>query len=206
MIMKVLNLILLLILLACCAAAQTPSNSSDAPGVTVIKNKWSKAAERNLKLEQDPLRVNQEQAERERALKDALYENNIRVNAKLEPIRLPMNAGVPNTASGRSRVEGTYIYEIKISNTGPKIIREVIWEYVFTDPDTGRTVGRHQFTNKVNLRPGKKETLVGRSVFTPDTIVDVSQSGVKSAEQYSERVVIKRIKYMDGSVWERPSR
>ena len=203
--MKILKLSLMLVLLAGVAAAQTPSSQADAPGVKVIKNRWRKALRSNLKLEQDPLRVAQAVADRERALKDALYENKVRAEAKLEPIRLPASAGVPGPEFRGPRT-GEYVYEVKISNTGTKKIREIDWEYVFVDSDTGSEAGRHQFTSRVDLSPGKSKTIYGTSLYTPASIVHVTKSGTDSMDRFSERIIIRRIEYKDGSVWERPSR
>ncbi|HKR01804.1 MAG TPA: hypothetical protein VJT09_14080 [Pyrinomonadaceae bacterium] len=204
--MKVLKLSFMLLLLVGVAAAQTASPPADAPGVKVIKARWRKASRINPKLDQDPLRVTQAVADRERVMKDALYENRIRVEAKLEPINLPLRAGVPPAEYSGPRTS-EYTYEARISNTGAKKIREIEWEYVFTDAETGRESGRHQFTSKVNLSPGKSKTVYGTSVYTPASVVHVSKSGKKETlDQFSESVIIRRIEYMDGSVWERPSR
>ena len=84
-----------------------------------------------------------------------------------------------------------------------KKIRGLVWEYVLVDPSTGSEVGRHQFTSKVSVGPGKSKTIFGYSTLPPVSSVDANNAGEGSEGQHSEQVVIKRIYYDDNSVWER---
>jgi hypothetical protein len=96
-----------------------------------------------------------------------------------------------------------YLYEAKIKNNGAKTIRGIDWTFLLFDPETQTEVGRCRFTSKVNVRGGKAASLVARS-RTPLTQVVQAKASSKS-EKPVERVVIDRIEYDDGSVWQRPS-
>jgi hypothetical protein len=201
--MKIINLVLLLFLLAGGASAQAVSTPSDAPGVAVIEKNWRREM-RNPALEEDPLRPNREQAEMERAMKQNQRDNALRNNIGLPP--LPPPPRVPSSRSDDTpSLTIEYVYRAKISNTGTKAIRKLVWEYVFFDPSTQREVGRRRNESKVNISPGKTSNVVVRSASPPAGTVNVAQTGKKSQEQYSEQVVIQRIEYADGSVWRRDS-
>lgn len=72
------------------------------------------------------------------------------------------------------------------------------WDYVFTDPRTQQETFRYHFASKAKIKPGKSAKLAIYSGATPYLIVNANQS----RGQTNERVVIKRIVYADGSVWE----
>ena len=61
-----------------------------------------------------------------------------------------------------------YTYEIAVHNSSPKVIREIDWDYVFTDSETGEELGRRQFTSVDKIGADKKKKLVMR-VHTPPT-------------------------------------
>ena len=69
------------------------------------------------------------------------------------------------------------------------------------DTDKHEEVGRTSCTSKVNLHPGKTVDLVGTSSQSPIGVIDVSKSGKEIKGAYTERVVINRIEYDDGSSW-----
>jgi hypothetical protein len=204
--MRILNLMLTVFLLAGVASAQTPSSVPDAPGVTVISNKWRKQV-RHSALKDTQVSDHQKQLEYEREMKDTLYENTVRAKAGERPLRLPTPPGLSRSGPGeeRYRNRGQYVYEVEIRNTGTKKIRELVWEYVLFDANTGRKVGSHNFTNEESISPGKTKKMTGYSITSPAGVVDVKKSGEEAPGQYSERVVIHSIKYADGSSWQRSS-
>lgn len=201
--MKSLNLMLLLFLLGGSAVAQTSSGTQDAPGVVVVENRWRRS-ERNFKLEEDPLIVNQQQDRLQRAQQETIRDNAAlaRVNQQAKPI--PTQVSVPTkTMPVKPWVE--YFYEIKVSNTGTKTIRKLVWEYVSSTSGAQPTVGRRRFISKAKIRPGKTKKLVESSVFPPLAVIDATQADQKTQGQSPERVVIQSIEYTDGSVWTRDS-
>ena len=112
---------------------------------------------------------------------------------------------VPAPETGRRGLSVTYIYEVKVRNTGEKEIRTLIWEYVFFEPGTERELGRRRFVSRESIGPGKTRNLVLRSASSPTGTIDASKAGKKSRDEYSEQVVIQRIEYADGSVWQAAS-
>ncbi|HEX8707928.1 MAG TPA: hypothetical protein VF723_06660 [Pyrinomonadaceae bacterium] len=200
--MRILRATLVVFLLVGGCAAQASQALTDAPGVTVVKSSWRREV-RNPALDEDPLRVGQEQAELERARHEVIQQNIIRAQRNLELLPLPVAAS-SRRASAPLYVE--YVYEATISNTGPKTIRALTWEQVLFDPLNGNQVGQRRFTSELRLRPGKSRNLVEHSLSPPTHIVDATKAGKGDKGQYAERVVIYRIEYEDGSVWERSSK
>ncbi len=111
----------------------------------------------------------------------------------------PRTSKTRNTPSKRSEI---YVYRAKIKNAGLKTIRVVDWGYTFIDPDTQQELGRHLYSSKVKIRPGQNGDLVGRSATPQTSIVNVKSAG----KEPSEQIVIYRVEYEDGSVWQNPAK
>lgn len=205
--MKALNALLLLLLFSAGALSQTVSKSSDAPGVTVVQKKW-RAEIRNPALEEDPFRASNERAQEERDQRDNIRENAVRTRLGLPPVPPPNRTPQPETEK-RERVSTVYIvyiYEVKVRNDGEKAIRALDWEYVFYEPGTEQEVGRRRFVSKLNISPGKAKSLVIRSASPPTGSINAAKVGKKPRDQYTEQIVINRIEYADGSVWQASSK
>lgn len=96
-----------------------------------------------------------------------------------------------------------YSYELNLKNEGTKKIEVVFWEYQFID--TGKTdaegVVRRQFLCGLNLKPGKEKEVVVFSLSGPSKVVNAQSLG--SNKQQEERVLINRVEYADGTIWQR---
>ncbi len=200
--MKALSLLLLLLLTGVCASAQPPATDMDAPDVLIMDKKW-RSEVRNPALEEDPLRVNEEQREQEREARQNQADNVARARVGLPPLPPPIPRPKPRPALDQKPTV-QYIYQAKIKNTGTKAIRRIVWEYVFFDPATQREVGRRRHESRVTIRPGKTESLQVRSASPPTGTINAGQAGKKEKELYTEKVLIQRIEYDDGSFWSRP--
>lgn len=206
--MKTLGLILLSLLACAPAAAQNPPPppATEAHGVSVVKATWRKQVF-NPALLEDPLSASDNTAQLLRERREITRENNDRARAGTRLRPMPTRAaGEP--ATGPSELPPvdprvSYLYEVKVVNTGTKKISSLVWEYVLFDPATEREVGRHAFETKAGIGVGKRQTLSARSGQPPATAVDVSQSDKEKRGQYAERVEIRRVVYEGGDVWER---
>ena len=213
--MKCLSLFLLAMLPAAGAIAQTPTNPTPAsvtsanassanvtpaPGVEVTAMSWRKESFVPA-LYDDPLARNQEHADLEREQKRTIRQNVVRVQSGQLPLPVPTRPAT-TTRSGLSSIY--YRYDAKVKSAATKTIREIAWEYSLYEPETEVQIGRHQYTSKVNLRPGKATILTGVSDTPPNGVVSVAKSGKELRSKYLERVVINRIEYDDGTFWQRP--
>jgi len=198
--MKLPSLLLVAFLTVGITRAQTPANSSDAPGIVVTQTKWFKDTYIPA-LYEDPMRVNDEQDELMREQKSVARQNVARVQMGNNPEPLPVRK--PSANSVPLGKETTYRYPAQIKNTGWKTIKSIEWEYVISDLETEVEMGRHRFLGSLTVRPGKTLLLVGVSGNPPTSIIQVAKAK-DALPKYSERVVINRMEYDDGSFWQRP--
>ena len=89
-----------------------------------------------------------------------------------------------------------------MKNLGSKSIKEIDWDYVFIDGVTGDELDRRQFTSVQNIGPGKQKELVFTLPTPPTRRISVQALDKKERVGIDERVVVVRVTYMDGSVWE----
>ncbi len=196
--MKIIFLTLLLSFSVVGAYAQTSINSSGAPHIKVIKKKW-RFQVRNPLMDESPFLAMEERVQDEQDLKDTAGVNNPSAKLGLRPIKRPEH---PPAERKDAHVSATYIYEIKIKNTGNKAVSALILEYLFFDANTKQLLSRKRLTSKNNIASGKTTNLVFRSVSPPTGTISAKNAGKKSRERYFEQVVIQSVEYADGSKWQ----
>jgi hypothetical protein len=198
--MKGLGLLLLVFLLLVDSSAQTSASQPDAPDLTVTKKNWRKEIYHPA-LTADPFRANDEQAELQRAQKDNAVRNAVRVREGTTP-----QPTVATTRPMPTEPEGPtarFVYRVTVKNTGTKTITGLVWDYLFFDSDKVEQIGQHSFKQQVKIRPGKTTELIKQSATPPTFVIDATKAK-KGDRELSEQVVIRRIEYEDGSVWQRP--
>lgn len=205
--MKTLTIGLLMILLSGIAATQAStaaaqvSASKDAPDLIVIKTSWRRVEPINPGLNGASV-YNPENAAR-MAVNTARINEFNSARERGADVPPPKLLSVPSTPDLPPAVRpwSGYRYEFTVKNTGAKLIRQVVFEHSFLDPRTQKKVGLRQYKSKVKIRPGLTAKLVVYSSRRPIGTIDATQTG--QPDQSKEEVVIQRIKYADGSVWER---
>ena len=200
--MKLLYSVLVLFLFASCTLAQTSSDKSTPLNVTIVPKKW-RIDVRNPALDRNPVA---EMQAREAA--DRMRRETERTNEMMAERGMPAPTTQVPDANRNARRRGiivTYLYEAKVTNNSQKVIRTLVWDYVFFEPGTEKEVGRRRFVSKVNIGPGKTMNLVVRSLAAPTSTVDARYADKKPQDQYSEKTVIQRVHYADGSMWRLPS-
>ncbi len=85
---------------------------------------------------------------------------------------------------------------VTILNYGSKTIKEISYDFLFVDTNDGRVWLRFQFSNRTTIRAGETRTITN---LVQDDRVERGLSPMVSAY----RVIIKRVKYADGTVWRR---
>ncbi|HMH43976.1 MAG TPA: FxLYD domain-containing protein [Pyrinomonadaceae bacterium] len=114
---------------------------------------------------------------------------------------------VPHPQKSRNQVVSRATVLVK--NTSNKPIKNFDLEYVFQDAGNTEFL-RYQFHVKTNLKPGHTSKFVQdiyekagryRYRYTPvksrfDTLLKTNEAATK--------IIVRRIEYADGSVWERP--
>lgn len=185
---------------------QTPNANNENSPLTVMSFKWSHER-RSVDSKADEGTV----PARAMIPQNKNFARNARVND-------PAGVRDPNadTLDGRSEAleksvqesrntkptaaEG-FAYKIKVQNTAAKVVEIVFWEFQFQDPADASLVARRQFLCGVNLLAGKSKDLEGFSLSGPSEVVNVNTLANKAENK--ERVLINRVEYSDGSIWQR---
>jgi hypothetical protein len=204
------TLLPLLLLLIFVSPSQNPAGPHEGSSVAVLSFKWYKTRQVIEKLD-GPANAPTPAPAMIPANKN--YQRNARVND-------PAGAKDPNedTIDGRSAaiekivqesrtpktkpVEG-FAYRVKVQNSSPKVIEILFWEYQFIDPSDPANMARRQFLCGVNIKPAKEKELQAFSVSGPSDVVSVGSLANKSGNALQEKVVINRVEYADGTIWQR---
>jgi hypothetical protein len=199
---RAVSLLFLFLLCAAGAAAQTPATTATPPpappDLVVLQKKWQ-AYTRNPALDQDPFEANDEFSDTQRAQRSNDLQNKVRGRGAeaLEPPPPPTKRTKDMPLPGQVK---SYVYHAKVRNTGTKTIRVIDWGYNFLDPETQQELGHHFYSTKVKIRPDQENELVGRSAKPQTSTISVKNAG----KELGEQVVIYRVEYEDGSVWQPP--
>jgi hypothetical protein len=97
-----------------------------------------------------------------------------------------------------------YAYKAKIQNAGKKVIEIIFWEYQVKETAKPDTLSRHQFLCAVQVKPDKDKELQAFSVSGPTNVISAVSLSNKSGENlFQEKVIINRVEYADGTIWQR---
>ncbi|HEX8096550.1 MAG TPA: hypothetical protein VF507_00880, partial [Pyrinomonadaceae bacterium] len=110
---------------------------------------------------------------------------------------------VQEARSPQAKPVDGYAYRAKVQNASAKVVEIVFWEYRFTESSNPAAVARRQFICAVNIKPNKEKELQAFSLSGPSSVVSAASLADKSGTPYQERVVINRVEYADGSIWQR---
>jgi hypothetical protein len=112
-----------------------------------------------------------------------------------------LEKSVAESRSPKPKPMDGFAYRIKVQNTIKKVVETVFWEYQFQDPANPDQVTRRQFLCGVDIPEGKTKELEGFSLSGPSDVVDVKT--LNSGAAFKENIVINRIEYSDGTIWQR---
>ena len=112
-----------------------------------------------------------------------------------------LEKSVAESRSGKAKPMDGYAYRIKVQNASTKVVEVVFWEYQFQDPANSSLTARRQFLCGVNIPAGKLKDLEGFSLSGPSDVVDVKT--LDSGAAFKENVVINRLEFSDGTIWQR---
>ena len=112
--------------------------------------------------------------------------------------RVDMRTIEKKARSGTVPSDDTYHMRLEFKNTGPNIVRSVIWE--FKPTATPEDYEPKQYLCALKVKPKEKKILELWTPFSPVKVVKVNAraDGLKDGA-----VVVNRIEYDDGSVWKR---
>jgi hypothetical protein len=199
------TLLLLSLLLSLLVPFQGPIVSSDASPLDVGNFKWTRAR-RNV--EAPPVEGNAPAPAM--IPQNRNFARNSRINDPqgvrdpnqdtLDGRRAAMDKSVAESRAPKAQPMDGFAYRIKVQNSTSKVIEIVFWEYQFHDPANPGLVARRQFLCGVNIPAGKGKDLEGFSLSGPSDVVNVK---TLDSGGFKENVLINRVEYSDGSIWQR---
>jgi len=192
--MKIRGLLFFVLVSAASVCAQESS------GVEVVKASWGKI---RIGWERDPFGGPLENFDemRSRARNERRVAQGGGERAKREA-----KADEANLAKQREKNPPRYyfIYKTKIKNTHTSAITQIDWDYVFYERDTDNELGRQQFTSDEQVGAGKTKELTVTIHSPPTRTVSVTSLNLEEHDRFSEKIVLIRVKYADGRVWQAP--
>ena len=102
--------------------------------------------------------------------------------------------------SGRTSAD-RFEYIARIRNAADKPVDVIFWEYQFTDPANSNSLTRRQFLCGVKIKPNKEVELQAFSLLGPSQVIQASTN--KTNAPLQEKVVINRVEFTDGTIWQR---
>jgi hypothetical protein len=114
-----------------------------------------------------------------------------------------LEKSVQQSRATKPKTTDGFVYHVKVQNPGAKVVEIIFWEYQFQDPSDPSLLARRQFLCGVSIGTDKSKELEGFSLSGPSDVVSVSTLANKSEHPFKENVLVNRIEYADGSIWQR---
>ena len=193
-------------LTATVSIAQEVPTPPDPSKTEVVKFSWAKE---RIGWERDPFggpieNFDEARARQrnERRIEDAKRGG----SAEVDKIKREARADAANIAAKHKQPPSRYVfvYKTTIKNLSDKPIKSIDWDYVFFDTTTETEIGRREFTSEEKISPGKSKELTVTVSKPPTQTISLTALNSGERKSLTERVVIVRIDYADGTSWQRP--
>src|SRR5215211_5561627 len=96
-----------------------------------------------------------------------------------------------------------YDYRVKVRNATQKAVDVVFWEYRFEETANPSNLTRRQFLCGVQIKGGREKEIQAFGGSGPAAAVSAESLANKAPDPFNERVVINRVEYTDGTIWQR---
>jgi hypothetical protein len=202
------TLLLLPFLLAPFAPFQGGAVAGDGSAMDVVGHKWTKSRQRIAKTAAQgstpaaAMTAANRNFERNRRLNDPAGVRDPNADT-LDARSAALDKAVRDARSPQTVEVDGFAYKVKVRNAGPKVVEVLFWEYQFEEEANPSNLARRQFLCGVNIRGGKEKELLAFSASGPNGAISVDSLAGKAESPYREKVVINRIEYADGSIWQR---
>ncbi len=180
-------------LIAAVPAAAQGTAEAQAPSIEIVKFSWSKE---RIGWQNDPFNASGESyyARRDRVSTER------RVRSALE--ERSMRAGQEEQKKPTVPPRYVFNYKLSVNNSGTKAIKEIDWDYIFTDAATGAELERRQFTSVETIGAGKQKGISIFAASPPTHKIRVYTLGKNEHDGLVEKILIVRVQYADDTVWE----
>lgn len=207
-----LKLAVLLLILGLHTAPQAQQQQPDPQGpegVAVVKFSWRKERipgweNRSFGTSAETYDAMRARVDNERRIQAARNSGNkAELGRRESAAKMLEDASAPKGSRNAERPRDGYRYKVLVNNAGAKTVKLIDWDYVFLDPTTRQEVSRRQFTSEEKVRPGKDKELEVFILSPPFLTVNAKASRTDESP-FVEQVVLMRVEYSDGTVWQRP--
>ena len=189
------------LLLAIVVTAQQDAGKPDPTDLIVVDHSWRKDFVGQA-IDSNPLQPNEDLIRQTRAEKEVIRQRDYRLPNQTTELPMP-SPGPRPIPPGRLGGRDIYVYKITVKNSSAKRIKAVDWEFQFLHPETQEVLGSRRITSRVKLAAGKTQVIEAHLLQQPTRIVSADQLDKKYRDQFKEKVIIHRIDYTDGTVWQR---
>ena len=197
--------VLLLFLPIEAATAQTSGPLPEPAAISVLKFSWTKE---RIGWEQDPfsgpienfdeMRV---RTRNEKRIMDAKKGGNGSEISRAERDARTDEALI-STIHKNSNARYAFVYQVLLQNNDARVIKAIDWDYVFYEALTERELERRQFTSEEKIGPGKTKQFKFFIPTPPTKTISVNALNKHERDGLREAIVIVRVEYADGSVWQ----
>lgn len=199
------TLLLLPLLLTPVSALQ--NNAGVGAPVTVVNSKWVKTRQKVLKPDTQgstpaaAMTPADKNFARNRRINDPAGVRDPNADT-IDARSAAIDKAVRESRSQSIEVEG-YDYRVKVQNPAQKAVEVVYWEYQFEETANPSNLTRRQFLCGVQIKGGKEKELQAFGGSGPAGAISAESLANKAANPFAERVVINRVEYADGTIWQR---
>jgi hypothetical protein len=192
--MKLLLPISLLLLIL---AAPDLCAAQSSPDLSVVKFSWSRYHPAvNAEPTWDAPPDYRQRSDAEKARAQIQYGDIMKSQALQKAERDAMRSAIE---SGK-----IFTYKVKVQNVSTKTIKNLYWEYQIIESASPENLSRRQFFCASQIKANEQKGLEVFSLIPPTTnVVSTKTLGDDSKKPFDENVVINRIEYKDGSIWQR---
>jgi hypothetical protein len=204
---SILFLPIAILLLTPVAPAQNANSDGPAP-VSVLSFKWSKDrrsieyADTTGPTTPAPAMIPANRNfERQRRINDPAGVRDPNADT-LDGRSAELDRITQESRESKPRIDG-FTYQVRIQNNSARIIKAVFWEYQFKEKANPGNLSRRQFVCRVSVKPEKTKDLEIFTLNPPTGVISVGTLVNKPSSEFDESVIINRLEYEDGSVWQR---
>jgi hypothetical protein len=200
-----MRFLVVLFLCGCGSVRAQSAAPQDNLDFTIVKHSWTKE---RINWEGDPFggpvetfddvrrrRVDERRVERARGSGNIAEASKVEREMRSEQIIKSRPPAPPRYA---------FLYKVSLRNNTNKTIKAIDWDYVFFSSNTQSETGHLEFTSDAKIGPGKTKELTVMAHRPPARTVSIYELDRTERQGLDGQVVIVRLEYTDGSIWQRP--
>lgn len=116
------------------------------------------------------------------------------------PNRLPL----PTQSTSTLVRTQLYVYSFELNNDGPKAIKALAWDFIFTDGATGRELLRYRLAKLQGIATRRKKTVRFTTRLSPPKVVSARALEKSGSSPFRPTVALQCVLFADDSTWQAP--